>query len=375
MLRIISPGRPAKMLKALVLLSITCFFSSAFAQDHRVPDINHLTVGIAECPPFVIAENGRYTGLGIYLWEQAAHELGYSYDYVEYPLGSLLETIRGYDPSAIPDVGISCTSVTAEREELIDFSHSFHETYTAIAVRQTTLWSAVTGFFSNTRVLKAILIILSIAALIGAIFFLLENKTTKKLFAHGTLLGRILEPLIVGLMFISNGPIRYYRFKSLTSRVLATMLALSSTFFIAAITAVLASSFTLSAMQTEIRSLDDLRNLHVGAVEASTSSALLNANGIFHQVRSDLDSLVTDLDEGRLDAVVTDAAFLLYRINQGKRRGKFKNLSVLPYELEPQNYAFILTEESPLRENINRTLLTIRQQQSWKDKTLEYLGE
>ena len=25
--------------------------------------------------------------------------------------------------------------------------------------------------------------------------------------------------------------------------------------------------------------------------------------------------------------------------------------------------------------SINRTLLTIRQQQSWKDKTLEYLGE
>ena len=106
------------MLRALFLVLVTCFVSSAFAETSRVPDTNQLTVGIAECPPFVIAEDGRYRGLGIYLWEQAAQELGYSFDYVEYPLGSLLEIIRSYDPSAIPDVGISCTSVTAEREEL-----------------------------------------------------------------------------------------------------------------------------------------------------------------------------------------------------------------------------------------------------------------
>ena len=375
MLRFFSPVRPALMFRIILLTAVACFSPILNANTGSDPRSNTMTVGVAECPPFVISENGKFSGLGIYLWEKAASELGYSWEYVEYPLGSLLETIRSFDPHDLPDVGISCTSVTAEREEVIDFSHSFHETYTAIAVRQTTLWSAVKGFFSNTRVLKAILIILAIAACIGAIFYLLEHKNNKKLFAHGTLLGRILEPVIVGLMFVSNGPIRYYRFKSLTSRVLATILSLSSTFFIAAITAVLASSFTLSAMQTEIRSLDDLRNLQVGAVEASTSSSMLNANGIFHETRTDLDSLVNDLDEGRLDAVVTDAAFLLYRINQGKRQGRFKNLSVLPYELEPQNYAFILKQNSPLRESINRTLLTIRQQQAWRDKTLEYLGE
>jgi len=351
------------------------FTSVAFSAAQIDTSTAKLTVAVAECPPFVIVKDGRYTGLAVYLWERIGSEMGLSWDYVEYPLGDLLETITSKDQSMLPDVGISCTSVTAEREELIDFSHSFNETYTAIAVRQTTLWSAITGFFSSPHVLKALFIILGIAILIGAVFYLLEHKTNKKLFSSNTVLGRIIEPFIIGLMFVSSGPIRFYRFKTLTARVLSTILTLSSTFLIAAVTAVLASSFTLTAMQTEVRTLDDLRNLHVGALAASTSSAFLTSNGITHKTGPDLDTLVNELDAGELDAIVSDAAFLTYRINQGKQRGKFKSLTVLPNELAAQNYAFILKQDSPLREGINRALLTERVQRDWRDKLREYLGE
>jgi polar amino acid transport system substrate-binding protein len=154
--------------------------------------------------------------------------------------------------------------------------------------------------------------------------------------------------------------------------VLSTVLALSSTFLIAAVTAVLASSFTLNAMTTKVHDLDDLRRLRVGALNASTSSAFLTANGILHQTHQDLGALVTDLDEGRLDAVVSDAAFLQYRINKGKQQGQFTSLAVLPQKLQAQNYAFVLIQDSPYREEINRALLTIRQQRAWRDKLAVY---
>jgi polar amino acid transport system substrate-binding protein len=358
----------------LVVVTALIAASTAFPANDEPEVSDRLTVGVAECPPFVIIENGQYSGLGIYLWEQVGRELGYDWEYSEFQLGSLLETIRNSDQTELPDVGVSCTSVTAEREELIDFSHSFNETYTAIAVRQTTLWSAVTGFLTSPQVLKGILIILGFAILIGAIFFLLEHRINKKLFSSDSLIGRILEPTIIGLMFVTSGPIRFYRFKTLTARALATVLTLSSTFLIAAITAVLASSFTLNAMQTDVRTLDDLRNLQVGALSASTSSAFLRNNGIIHETRPDLDSLVTDLDDGKLDAIVSDAAFLQYRINQGKQKGQFKSLTVLPYELEAQNYAFILAQNSPLRERINRALLSVRMQREWREQIEQYLG-
>ena len=284
------PRNPAAVMLRLVLL-VTAFTlpPAAFPAELDEANAAPLTVAVAECPPFVIVENGQYSGLAVYLWEQVGREMGLNWKYVEYDLGSLLETIRNKDQAELPDVGISCTSVTAEREELIDFSHSFNETYTAIAVRQTALWSVVTRFFTSPRVLNAILIVLGIAALIGAVFYLLEHRTNKKLFSSNSFLGRILEPLIIGLMFVTNGPIRFYRFKTLTARVLATVLTPSSTFLIASITAVLASSFALNAMQTEVRTVDDLRTLQVGALAASTSSAFLNANGIRHQTRPDLE--------------------------------------------------------------------------------------
>jgi len=356
----------------LVLVALT-IAPSCFAQDTHAGAMAPLKVGLAECPPFVIFDNGTYSGLAVYLWEQVGQEMGLTWEYTEYPLGTMLEVIRSGDESRLPDVGISCTSVTAEREKLIDFSHSFNETYTAIAVRQTTLWSAIVAFFANPNVLKALFIVLGVAILIGAVFFLLEHKTNKKLFSSDTAVGRFIETTIIGLLFATSGPIRFYRFKTLSARVLSTVLALSSTFLIAAVTAVLASSFTLNAMTTKVHGLDDLRRLRVGALNASTSSEFLTANGILHQTHQDLGALVTDLDAGRLDAIVSDAAFLQYHINKGKQKGQFTSLTVLPQELQAQNYAFVLVQDSPYRESINRTLLSIRQQRAWRDKLAAYL--
>lgn len=367
---------PARFLLIPILL-IACLYATigrAWAQADENPGAP-LTVGLAECPPFVMLEGAQPYGLGVYLWEKVGTELGLDWKYTEFTLGELLHAIRSADGAGLPDVSISCTSVTAEREKYIDFSHSFHETYTAIAVRQTTLWEAIKGFFAHPRVFKALFVVLGLAVVIGLVFFLLEHRSNKKLFSHPTVLGRILEPLIIGLMFVSNGPIRYYRFKTLTARSLATILTLSSTFLIAAVTAILASSFTLDAMQTGVRSIEDLRNMQVGSLEASTSSALLDFHGIVHEVRPDLQSLVNDLDEGKLEAIVSDAAFLKFEINYGKRRGKFKALTVLPYKLEAQNYAFVLAENSALREPINRTLLSIRIREDWHDKIKHFLGD
>lgn len=365
----------AAALRTLLLMLAMALPATALPTDSQPGAPATLNVALAECPPFVIFDDGQYSGLAVYLWERVGRELGLSWNYTEFSLGELLNSIKSNQQAELPDVGISCTSVTAEREELIDFSHSFNETYTAIAVRQTTLFSAVTGFFTNPRVIGVLLAILGIAALIGALFYLLEHDVNKKLFSNQTLLGRILEPAIIGLMFVTNGPIRFYRFKTLTARVLSTVLTLTSTLFIAAITAVLASSFTLNAMRTEIRTLEDLRNLEVAALTNSTSSAFLQANGILHQTRPDLDTLVSELDAGELDAIVSDAAFLQFRINRGQQQGQFKSLTVLPYELEPQNYAFVLVEDSPLRERINRALLTVRMQPGWRDQVLQYIGE
>ncbi len=348
---------------------------AALAQGAGESD-DTLKVVLADCPPFVMERAGQVSGLAVYLWEEVARELGLAWEYEVRPLGALLESLGDQSqPSGEADVGISCISVTADREKRVDFSHSFNETHTAIAVRETSLGGAVLGFMTHPTVWKAFLAILAGAALIGLVFFLLEHKNNKKLFSDPSPLGKTVETMIIGLLFVTNGPIRFYRFKRLSSRVLATVLALSGTVLIAAVTAVLASSFTLQTLQSEVRDVDDLRRLQVGTLSGSTSSAFLDEEGVVHQLRPDLDSLIRDLDAGTLDAVVSDAAFLQYRIRKGQEQGEYKQLTVLPVELQAQNYAFVLLEGSPLREDINRALLTVRKQPEWRDLVIRYLGE
>ncbi len=334
-----------------------------------------IRVAASPCPPFVISEDGELSGLAIFLWDQASQQMGVEYEISEHPLNELLTAIAESRVDRQADVGISCLSITAERERYIDFSHSFYETHIAVAVRQVGTATAIKSFFARPAVLKGLGFILGAAAVVGAIFFLLEHSVNPKLYSMKTRAGRLLEALIVGMLFVTRGPIRFYEFKTLTARTLSAILAISSTLLIAGITAVLASAFTLEGLRSQVTGLQDLNNVRVGALAASTSSKFLQDNGIAHQTRADLEKLMSDLEQGHLDAIVADAAILKYTIKNARERGKYESLSVLPYVFDRQNYGFALEENSLLVESVNQALLTVRHGQEWKKEVAKYLGE
>ena len=354
-----------------LLLGLLMLPGSLLAQSNMPP----LLVAVAPCPPFVIASEGGISGLAVYLWEEVAALMGVDYEFREYTLKQMLEAVADKRDDRHVDVGVSCLSITAEREKTIDFSHSFYETFTGIAVRDRGFAGIITGFFSSPLVLKGLAIVLGVAALLGILFYLLESRENPKLYTTKFGKGRAIEAFIVGLLFATRGPINYYEFQSLTARVIAALLAVGSTFLIAGITAVLASAFTLESLRSQVTGLQDLKNVRVGALDGSTSSMFLRKNGIIHQTMPDLEMLIVALDHGSLDAVVSDEAFLRYEIAKGKEKGLYDALAVLPYELESQNYGFALDKNGELEEMVNRALLTVRDTPAWKSKVAEYLGK
>jgi hypothetical protein len=88
------------------------------------------------------------SGLGVYLWEQVAKVMGGTFVLIELPLGDMLQAIAE-DKVGQAQVGVSCLSITADCELTIDFSHSFHETYVGIAVKNT-------GFLETIKALLGI---------------------------------------------------------------------------------------------------------------------------------------------------------------------------------------------------------------------------
>jgi hypothetical protein len=82
-------------------------------------------------------------------------------------------------------------------------------------VKERGSFEAVQSFFSRPAVLKGLGFIVGAAALVGAIFFLLERNINPKLFSMKSRPGKLLEAFIVGLLFVTRGPIRFYEFKTL----------------------------------------------------------------------------------------------------------------------------------------------------------------
>jgi len=214
-----------------------------------------------------------------------------------------------------------------------------------------------------------------VAALIGGILYLLEHNINDKLYSMKNKGGKLMEAFIAGLLFVTSGPIKYYEFKTLSGRTIAAFLAVGSTVMIASITALLASTFTLDQMHSEISGPQDLAKVKVGVMEASTSFEYLQEQGINSRTFSDRQELLAALDDGRLDAVVGDDAVMKYTIKEAQAEGRYETLSVLPFVFEKQNYAFALPDESPHVEKLNQALLAVRETPEWKVEIVKYIGK
>ena len=355
-------------LTALFLLVLLSFFAYPLcAQSAERP----MRVAVRVCPPFVINDAGRYSGLSIFLLDRIAGKLGLEHSNEEYGLKEMLEAVA----QGKVDLGVSCLSITQEREKIMDFSHSFYETHLAIATKQRGFLHTLKNFFYNKRLFIVVGLIVGVAALIGGILYLLEHNINDRLYSMKNKSGRLLEAFIAGLLFVTTGPIRYYEFKTLSGRTLTAFLAVGSTVMIASITALLASAFTLDQIQSDITGPQDLAKVRVGVMEASTSFDYLQEQGINSRTFSARKELLAALDDGRLDAVVGDDAVLKYMIKKGQAEGRYETLSVLPFVFEKQNYAFALPDESPILENLNQALLSVRDTPEWEVELAKYIGK
>ena len=325
-------------------------------------------VAARSCPPFVMNDAGEYTGLSIFLWDRMARKLGQEYTLEEYGLQEMLESVA-QDKA---DVAVSCLSVTQEREEIIDFLHPFYDTHLSIAVKQRGAMHGLKTIFDNEKLYVVVVIIFGGAALIGGSLFWLEHKVNDKLYAMKSRSGKLMEAFITGLLFLTSGPIRYYEFRTLSGRMLSAALAVASTLMIASITALLASSFTLSGIRSEITGVQDLAKVKVGVIEASTSFKYLQEQGLNSRSFKDREKLLAALDAGLLDVVVSDSAILKYTLKMAQAEGRYESLSVLPVVFEKQNYAFAIPENSPYREELNLILLSILESPVWKKELVKY---
>ena len=327
-----------------------------------------LLVGIKLAPPFVMEKDGVYSGLAIDLWEQAAKQYHWRFEYRQLPLDDLLSAVG----KAEIDVGLGAITTTAERESRMDFAHPIISSGLGVAVRnnQRSGWMAVAKALISPAFLKIIGALFLLLLLVGTGAWLLERKPNPEHFG-----GPHRQGIFAGLWWatVTMTTVGYGDLapRSVPGRILGMVWMLSALLIVSFFTASITSALTVGQLSQQISTAEDLNSARIASVAGTTSAIWLDRRDMDYQKAADLDAALNALNKGNVDAVVYDAPLLRWEIRQRFRR----SLQILPLVLERQDYAFALPDNSALREQIDASLLDAINAPDWQARVAEYLGE
>jgi ABC-type amino acid transport substrate-binding protein len=366
-----------------IFILLLCNCMSAFAQGEaagsaiqnnnkkaeRIAQGSVWRIGVKEAPPFSFKDNnGKWVGISLRLWQWVAEDIGITYEYEEHDLQGLLDGVSHGDL----DAAISALTITAEREKLFDFSHSFFNTGLGVAVKK----MPSTGFFFTLRQimrgegLRTMGVILICLSLITVLIFFCErryakNKPDRAHEARRTLGSSLWWSLVILIGKNDRHP------ASLGGRILALTWMVISLIIFASLTALITSALTVTELQVKINRLNDLRRVRLVTVSSSTSEEFLNRQRTnFRSVATIADAFRL-LAEDKTDAIVYDKPMLRYLI----KKNYPNEFEVIGFTIESQKYGFAIKDGKQELEDINRSLLARTHGTTWDELIYHYLGE
>jgi polar amino acid transport system substrate-binding protein len=358
------------------LIPSICFGDPAAAGPSPAKTLPKLIVGIYSAPPFNIRQpDGAWTGIAVDLWKEIASDLNVDFEFKEITVATRFEGLM----NGWFDVCVGPITITAEREEQIDFTHTFFTSGLRVATR-TSSSTTDSNFLLpllrqllSKQVLKLVLLIFSILCIAAILVWLCEHRKNA---AHFGGQGRKLSGIGSALWWsaVTMTGVGYGDLypKTLIGRVVAVAWMFSSLVLVAVFTATMASMLTAEKLgvQKTIQKPEDLRGLSIATAANTTATQYVEKNHLNFRTLPG-DQLLPALRDGKFDAVINDAPILLYEIHT-----MYPNqLTVLPIHLDEEFYGFGVKEGSSLRESINRSLLRRLADPHWNEILRQYLGE
>ena len=327
-----------------------------------------LKIGTREAPPFAMKDgNGEWTGLSIDLWKETARRMNLDYQFQEMTTPeSLVDGVRDGDL----DASIAAITVTADRAQNVDFTHPFFNTGLGIAVPATEEggWLSVAKAFFSLNFLKVLvgLSLVLLAAGVGVWFF--ERKKNPEQFGGSTTsgLGSAFWWSAVTMTTVGYGDKSP---QTLGGRLIGLVWMFTSVIIISGFTAQIASSLTVGRINTQITGPSDLPRFNVATVRGSIAEQYLRANQVPIVQQGSIEQAIAAVKNGEADAFVYDSAILKYALRNDE------DITLLPGTFDLRDYAIALPLRSPLRKQLNITLLEIEQSDLWTVMRQRYFGK
>lgn len=337
-----------------------------FSLMPQVSSAEELTVVTVERPPFSTIESGLQSGFSIELWEAVAKELDHTTTYqVMDSFSGMLNAVQAEDGA---DLAVANISITAQREQVMDFSHAIFESGLQIMVprggEDVVIWDAL---FSRDLLLA---IAIAFLLLFGGGMLMWQFERDKQPYFDLPARQALFPSFWWALNLVVNGGFEERQPRSFFGRIFGVILVVSSLFVVSVFVAKITAVMTVDAIQGSVNSVNDLYGKRVGTIGGSTTAAYLEDRDLDFASFEDLDALVIAFEEGKMDAAVFDAPVLaFYASHEGRDVAQMVGA---PFRRE--SYGFALPSGSPLVEPINRVLLRLREDGTYDRLHRKYFG-
>ncbi len=318
--------------------------------------------------PFVIERgDDSFDGLTVRLWEHIASELELPFRYEERDLDGL---ITGLTDGSL-DLSAAALTITSEREALVDFTHPFFVTGLGLAVADRTRGplGAIAALL-NLQFLWVIGLLLGLLLVWGVLVWIFERHANSEEFggtpAQG--IGAGFWWAAVTMTTVGYGDKAP---RTLGGRVIGFVWMFTAIIVISFFTAAIASSLTVTQLDTRVSGPQDLPHVRVGALSGSAALGWLEDDGNRPTAYPTLQEGLDAVEAGAIDTFVHDAPILRYLVREGYQ-GRVR---VLPVTFWEQYYGLALPLDSPRRNELNRVLLDHLASEEWDQLQRRFLGE
>ena len=328
------------------------------------------SVGIALFPPNVMegeAGEGSFTGFDIELWEEIGRRTEIQSEYTLLPFEQLLEAVKEGEV----DAAIAGITINAPREHEMDFSHPYMNSGVRILASLDSDESAMLRLLRSlpdSGITKPISYLLGFMLICSHILFFAERGSPS--ISRGYFPG-IFEAawcILATMTTVGYGDITPQRW---VGRFVAFLVMLTGIALFGIIIAELSAGLTLVQLASDIEGPDDLRDRRVATVAGSTSADLVRGYGARLVEVAEIDNAYQLLEGGRVDAVVFDAPPLF---QYAKERGEDQVALVGPL-LHSESYGIAFPHGSPLREEVNRAILELQEDGTYRKLYEKWFGE
>ncbi len=358
-----------RFLSTAFLPALILGIQSLSLQGDEAPSNNApIKVGVYVDEPFVTADGKAYRGFCIDLWKEVAADLGRNSQYIAFAsIPELLDAVS----TGKADVGVGGTFVTEKRLQTVEFSQPFLNGGLQVMIHEKRgssllkLWNGL----KESGHLEIFAIGLA-AILIASIILTMAERRWNAEF-HTDWANGLAESFYHVVSIAMTGKSSHKGLPGPWGRVLAGIWIAFGVGVVAYITSTVTSIMTVNRLEGYIKGPQDLPGHRIAVIPGTVGAQYCADRRLLTSPFPTLTDATTALVNRQVDAIVHDAMTLQWYDNSHPELPITEVGSV--FDKKP--YAFALPIGTPLRHDINRSI--VKQNESGFIETLrkQYFGD